>query len=627
MNITGTLNSKNTILNNNATIINSSIYNSDCINIINYGINDSINIQQIGEGNILKIQNNYSDILKITSDGFIGNKDNIEYNIDITGTIKADNIIGDGSDIYNINLTDKTTSDLKEGSNLYYTEERMYNFYAYSNLLLSNVQLTEILENVQEIKHVMGIHNMDSIGQGTSNKYIVNNIYNDDLVVLGNISAKSINILELDTDYYTDLYYSNLFINPFSDHQDTYANISNILRNIIIQEPTIGNNNNLVNRINDIIDDGMNDYMNKINKLFNDKINELSLDDIQQGSINKYIISNIFNENLVINGNVTTKNIDINIEEDLQKHYEYIYNNGLSNAISGNDTYLEERINSIVNNNMSNWFDLITVHIDNKMKTISLDNIIQGEKNKFIIKDVYNSDLVVNGNLITKDININIDHNMETLYSNLYMDELTNHNIADSDYLRNRISDGVDENMLNYKIDFDNTISVVNENISNYIINMNNNILDKINNLSLDNIYQGTKNKYIIDDIYNNDLVVNGNIVTKNLDINIEKELSDKYNNDYNSILMFSNIDYDKTSMTLEDNYVKLSKYVTNETTTINNNIDNIYDIITQYHTDIVTSNAHIREINLLNEKIDRLVEKYSSVERILTNLGFNISF
>jgi hypothetical protein len=78
--------------------------------------------------------------------------------------------------------------------------------------------------------------------------------------------------------------------------------------------------------------------------------------------------------------------------------------------------------------------------------------------------------------------------------------------------------------------------------------------------------------------------------------------------------------------MTLEDNYVKLSKYVTNETTIINNNIDNIYDIITQYHTDIVTSNSHVAEINLLNEKIDRLVEKYSSVERILTKLGFNIT-
>jgi len=40
----------------------------------------------------------------------------------------------------------------------------------------------------------------------------------------------------------------------------------------------------------------------------------------------------------------------------------------------------------------------------------------------------------------------------------------------------------------------------------------------------------------------------------------------------------------------------------------------------------MVTSNSHVAEINLLNEKIDRLVEKYSSIERILTNLGFNIT-
>lgn len=33
----------------------------------------------------------------------------------------------------------------------------------------------------------------------------------------------------------------------------------------------------------------------------------------------------------------------------------------------------------------------------------------------------------------------------------------------------------------------------------------------------------------------------------------------------------------------------------------------------------------HVEHINNLNEKIDSLIEKYSSVERILTNLGFNI--
>ena len=57
----------------------------------------------------------------------------------------------------------------------------------------------------------------------------------------------------------------------------------------------------------------------------------------------------------------------------------------------------------------------------------------------------------------------------------------------------------------------------------------------------------------------------------------------------------------------------------------INNNIYDIQNILSQYHRDIIFSNMHIENINNLNEKIDTLIEKYNSVETILTNLGFNI--
>ena len=621
-----TLNADNTILNNNATIVNSSIYNSGCVNIVNYGINHAIKIDQIGNGDILNVENNYENILKITSNGYIGNKDDINYNIDIDGYINATKLRGDGSEINKINLSDKSTSHLEEGSNLYYTEERLYDFYQNSNLLLSNLQFTEILQNVQEIKHVMGLHQLDRVEQGTSNKYIVNNIYNDDLVVLGHITAKSINILELDTEYYTDLYYSNLFVNPFNDERDTYANISNILRNVIIDEPTIGNNSNLENRITDIIDNGMSNYIYTINKLFNDKINNLTLDDIQQGNINKYIISNIFNENLVVNGNIITKLIDINIEDELFDNYSNIYNHGLSNAIAGNSEYLEDRIDSIVDNNMSNYFRLIDEHVDNKIKTISLDNIIQGKINKFIIKNVYNDDLIVNGEIITKNVDISIDDNLSTLYSNLYINEIINHNIAESEYLSSRISEGVDENISNYTLIFNSELNNINANVSNYIVNVNNDILNRIGNLTLDNIYQGEKNKYIINDIYNNNLVVNGNIITKLIDINIEDELFENYSNIYNETLINSNIDTNDTSLTSHDNYIKLSKYITNQTTRINNNINDIYNIITQYHPDEMTSNQQIIEINSLNTKLDNLTNKYNKIEQILVNLGYDIN-
>lgn len=472
----------------------------------------------------------------------------------------------------------------------------------------------------------MGLHQLDRVEQGTSNKYIVNNIYNDDLVVLGHITAKSINLLELDTEYYTDLYYSNLFINPFHDERDTFANISNILRNVIIDEPTIGNNSNLENRITDIIDNGMFNYMNTINKLFNDKINNLTLDNIQQGNINKFIISNIFNENLVVNGNIITKLIDINIEDELFDNYSNIYNYGLSNAIAGNSEYLEDRIDSIVDNNMSNYFRLIDQHVNNTIKTISLDNIIQGEKNKFIIKNVYNDDLIVNGEIITKNVDISIDENLSILYSNLYINEIINHNIAESEYLSKRITEGVDTNISNYTISFNNDLDNININISNYILAINNEILNKIGNLTLDTIYQGEKNKYIVNGIYNNDLVVNGNLITKLIDINIEEELFNNYSNIYNTTLINSNIDTDDTSLTLHENYIKLSKYITNQTTLLNNNINDIYNIITQYHTDEMTSNEQIIEINSLNTKIDNLTNKYNKIEQILENLGYDIN-
>ena len=125
-------------------------------------------------------------------EGFIGNKLN-------TLKILTWRVIYDvliflvmEKNITNINLNDKTTSDLIEGSNLFYTEERLYNFYKNSNLLLSNAQFTEILDNVNNIKHVMGLHQLDRVEQGTSNKYIINNVYNDDLIVYRKFKSKKL---------------------------------------------------------------------------------------------------------------------------------------------------------------------------------------------------------------------------------------------------------------------------------------------------------------------------------------------------------------------------------------------------------------------------------------------------
>ena len=73
------------------------------------------------------------------------------------------------------------------------------------------------------------------------------------------------------------------------------------------------------------------------------------------------------------------------------------------------------------------------------IKTISLDNVIQGSNNKYIVNNMYNNDLIINGEVITKRVDVKIDETLSTLYSNIYTKAITNHNIAESDYLIKKI--------------------------------------------------------------------------------------------------------------------------------------------------------------------------------------------
>ena len=599
----------NILINNNSTIVNTSIYNSDCFNIINYGVNSAFVINQIGENDIINILNNYTEIFKISNNGYIGNKNILNYNIDIDGTINSSYIKADGSLINNINLMDKSTTDLEEGSNLYFTEDRLYEFYENSNLLISNIQLTEILNNVQDIHHILGVHNLDSVSQGDNNKYIVNNIYDNDMVITGTLTVKNINVMELDVNYYKELYSSNLYVSPYENEYDSYRNISNIIRNVIIEEPTLGNNENLENRISSLIDYNMSNYLIEIDNKFYDRINNLTLDNISQGNINKYIVSNIYNDELVVNGKLITKLIDVKIENELESFYNNIYNNAVENPYAGDSEHLEDKINNIVNYNLSNQYLIIDNFVDNKIKTISLDNVIQGSINKFIVSNIYNDDLVINGKIITKLIDVKIEKELENHYNNIYNTAINNNNIADSEYINTKILNRVDLNMSNYINSINYNIRNVDANISNYIININDEVFNKFDTLSLDNIYQGKINKYIISNIYNDNLVVNGNVLSKLIDVRIENELSTFYNNLYNNSSYNNDIDSDGKSITLYDKYITLSKYVSQQTTNINNNINDIYN------SDVDTSNLQANEINSLKNIITDLTNKISSIE------------
>ena len=63
----------------------------------------------------------------------------------------------------------ESTSELPEGSNLYFTEQRVFELVA---PIQSNIM--NITSNIDDIKDALCCINLDHVVQGSNNKYIVN---------------------------------------------------------------------------------------------------------------------------------------------------------------------------------------------------------------------------------------------------------------------------------------------------------------------------------------------------------------------------------------------------------------------------------------------------------------------
>jgi len=370
--VQGTLTVDNIIVNNNISIINNSIYNSECLNITNYTDNPSINVLQIGNGDILQIHNDYQPIFVMNNDGYIGNVTNPKYNVDIHGVINADYFRGSGKMLSNVNLYDKKTSELKEGSNLYFTDQRVYDILYSSNYIQNN----PFIPLIDEVMDTICCMNLDRVVQGSSNKYVVNNIYNDDLLINGTLTVKHINIIDFDQDFYTMMYNCNLYMPDCLSSNYRFcstANVSNIVRGMLA-DYSLGNISNTVigiienysnygltgmlsipntsylaegsnlyfteERTSNVLKPFITDISSTISNLITD-INVITsniqgiedalccinLDNVIQGSNNKYIVNNIYNDSLLINGILTVRNIHI-MDVD-QQYYTDVYNTHL----------------------------------------------------------------------------------------------------------------------------------------------------------------------------------------------------------------------------------------------------------------------------------------------------------
>jgi hypothetical protein len=339
--INGTLEVDDIIVNNHISILNKSIYSSQCFDIVNYTDNVSFNIEHNGGGNIFKISNVNENIFTMKNNGFFGNYDDPKYDIDIRGTINAFHFRGEGMYLRNVNLDDKNTSHLVEGLNKYFTEERVYDIlwsekYFASNQFIPYIDDIEetINESLDELRYVINNVNLDNIYQGTSNQFIVNHIYNDSLFINGTLRVKNIEILEdfeddIDEKYNNGLKYQNSNIIDIGFGKVTSETVSNLVYDILSNYNLERANNVHSNIYSDdvltsIVEDVTSinidiiDIVSNINNI-EKQIIETNLDNVLQGTSNKCIANDLYDSSLYINGTLTVRNIEI---VDIDNFYE-----------------------------------------------------------------------------------------------------------------------------------------------------------------------------------------------------------------------------------------------------------------------------------------------------------------
>ena len=134
--------------------------------------------------------------------------------------IFSSNFIGIGSNLTNLNLNDRDTNLLKEGSsNLYFTYQRSGMIAEGSNVKAMNYTLStsnEIIKRIDslttnKIKEGSNLYytsnrfderfltkTLDNLYNGTSNKYITNDIYTNNLLITGTLTVGKIQVLGVD---------------------------------------------------------------------------------------------------------------------------------------------------------------------------------------------------------------------------------------------------------------------------------------------------------------------------------------------------------------------------------------------------------------------------------------------
>tara|TARA_B110001450_G_scaffold13888_1_gene13067 strand:+ start:1273 stop:5136 length:3864 start_codon:yes stop_codon:yes gene_type:complete len=402
--------------------------------------------------------------------------------------------------------------------------------------------------------------NTDIITEGTSNKFIVNNLYNAPLTVSGHIlpSQNEVYNLGSPTHKWKSLYVASDTIH-IGDTQLSAGADGGIEMSSI----------SFADKINKITSNELHSLIG-INKNVQEQINELNLDNITDGTSNKYIIDDHYNGtisvasnfnvgkyfstenpngNLYVYGDMTIEGNINTVSPLITQYHRHLsnYNIGYTDITNVDDTSNRPSIKIEHNVGYSNIMEISCKGDDGVFIITSNGNIGINKLEPMEKIDIDGNILcsgTINGITSTELSHLNnIDYNIKTRIDSNNINQsnyvLSTSNIISNDIIR------IDSNSSNYTKNSSNTLfnhtylldqntsnyiatiksSMDNEHSSNYIKSTSNIIINRITDLNVDNIANGTTNRYIVDNIYSGDLTVSGDFAINGIDTKINSAL------------------------------------------------------------------------------------------------------
>ena len=299
--IKGDLITSNLTILGDKTTLETNVFTTEKLEINNSGTDTAVSIVQNGiSDDILSLSNSTGEVLIVRNNGNVGLGVSIPTNkLDINGNINI--VSGANNFIFTIDGEDvilNTSNDISRNLN-----ENVTTLNNYINTT-SNV-ISERITNLDT--------NLITETANSSNRFIINNVYGDDLSVIGNIDINgNINIVSG----------ANNFIFTI-DGEDVILNTSNdITRNLNENVTTL---NNYINTTSNLISERITNLdtanitqsveanaqnITNVSNVISERITNLNTNVIAEtaNSSNRFIINNVYGDDLSINGNLNVTN-------------------------------------------------------------------------------------------------------------------------------------------------------------------------------------------------------------------------------------------------------------------------------------------------------------------------------